>query len=137
VLRPLEHWIVGRGGNPQNAEWWLLGGVIVGGILLLSAAGWIADRAAEVSSVSRRRNPLEVVRLLVFYAGQLVSLAIFVRVIGSWVGVGRYNTWMRPAYILTDWIIEPLRKYIPPIGMIDVTPIIAFLIIRMAMFVIF
>lgn len=136
VFKPLERWIVGRGGNPQNAEWWLLGGVIVGGILILSLAGWLSERAVEVSSVSRR-GPFAAVNLLVFYAGQLVSLAIFVRVIGSWFGIGRYNPWMKWAYILTDWIIEPLRKVIRPIGMIDITPIVAFLIIRIAMSIIF
>lgn len=136
VLKPLERWVVQRGGNPQNAEAWLMGIVIVGGILVLSAAGWLVDRTGELASASRQQ-PLAPVRLIVFYAAQLVSLAIFIRVIGSWLGVGRYNKWMRPAYILTDWIIEPLRKVVPPIGMIDITPIVAFLLIRLAMALIF
>ncbi len=132
ILKPVESWIFRKGGNPQNAEWWLLGGALVGGIVVLSAANYLAARAFEVGGATRQ-GPFASVRLLVFYAGQLVSMAIFARVIGTWFGVGRYNKWMRPAYVLTDWIIEPLRKVIPPIGMIDITPIVAFFLIRIGM----
>jgi uncharacterized protein YggT (Ycf19 family) len=66
----------------------------------------------------------------VYHATQLILLALIVRVIGSWLGVGRHNRWMRPAYILTDWLVEPpLRRIIPPFRMIDVTPIIAWFLL--------
>ena len=132
VLKPVESWVLRRGGNPQNAEWWLLGGALAGGIVLLSAANYMTARAFEVGSATRQ-GPFAAVRLLIYYAGQILSIAIFARVIGSWFGVGRYNKWMRPAYVLTDWIIEPLRKVIPPIGMIDITPLVAFFLIRIGM----
>jgi YggT family protein len=136
VFRPIEQWLLQRGGNPQNAEWWLLGGAVVGGIVVLSLAGWLTARVSEVSRASRQ-SPFAPIRVLVFWTGNIVSAAIMARVIGSWVGVGRYNRWMRPAYVLTDWIIEPLRKVIRPIGMIDITPIVAFFIIRIGMSLVF
>ena len=110
--------------------------IMVGGIAVLSLASWFYQRAAEVSFVGRQ-GPFASIRLVVFYAGQLVSAAIFVRVIGSWFGIGRYNKWMRPAYFLTDWIIEPLRRFVPTIGMFDITPIVAFLLLRIGMALIF
>ncbi len=136
VLNPVEQWLVRRGGSPQNAEWWLLGGTVVGGILILSFAGWLADRFSEVARAGRQ-SPMAPIRVIVYWAANLVSVAIMVRVIGSWVGLDRYNRWMRPAYVLTDWIIEPLRKVIRPIGMIDITPIVAFFIIRIGISLIF
>jgi len=131
ILRPVERWLVRSGGNPQNAGWWILGVALAGGIVVVSLAGWLAGQLAlaSVAATSGRG----VLRLLVYYAGQLVMLAIIIRVIGSWVGVGRYHPWMRPAYFLTDWLIEPLRKIVPAFGMLDITPIIAWFAIQIVL----
>jgi len=45
--------------------------------------------------------------------------------IAAWFGMHRYSKWIRPAYILTDWLVEPLRRIIPPVGGWDLTPIVA------------
>lgn len=129
-LRPVEHWIHRRGGNPQNAEWWLLGGTLAGGIVFLSLADWMATQL-RVVALAGDRGAQGVVRVLVYYAGQAVIISLVVRVIGSWFGVGRYNRWMKLFYLLTDWIVEPLRKIIPPIGMIDITPIVAWFALQL------
>jgi YggT family protein len=129
ILRPIERWQLRRGGNPQNAPWWLLGIALAGGILTITLAEWLVVLAARIGgAVSGGMQ--STLRLAVYYAGQLVILALLVRVIGSWFGVGRYHRWMRPAYRLTDWIVEPLRRLIPPIGVIDITPIVAWLLIQ-------
>jgi YggT family protein len=36
---------------------------------------------------------------------------------------------MRVVHWLTDWLIEPLRRVVPPIGMFDVTPLVAYFIL--------
>lgn len=132
VLRPLEDSIQRRGGNPQTAEWWLLGGTIVGGILLISIAGWLVNQFRVISSAGRM-GPGALVRVAIYYAGQIVSLALVVRVIGSWFGAGRHHRFMRPMFFLTDWIVEPLRRVIPPIGMIDISPLVAWFLIQLLM----
>jgi YggT family protein len=53
--------------------------------------------------------------------------ALIVRVIAAWFGMFRYSRWIRPAYILTDWIVEPIRHVVPPLGAFDVSPIVAWL----------
>ena len=123
VLQPVERRLVKSGGNPQNAGWWVFGVAVVGGIVVVSAAQWVAGQVALMSYAAS--SPRGFLRLVVFYAGQLVLFAIIVRVIGLWLGAGRYNRWMRPAYVLTDWLILPLQKIIPPIGMLDITPLVA------------
>ncbi|HWP38873.1 MAG TPA: YggT family protein [Gemmatimonadales bacterium] len=132
IIRPIERWIVGRGGNPQAAPWWLVGFAVVGGILVISVTEWIAFQATRVAAASRG-GPREVVKLLVYYAGWLVMVAILIRVIGSWFGAFRYSRWMRPVYVLTDWIIEPLRRIVPRFGMIDITPIVAWFLIQIVL----
>lgn len=127
VLSPLERWLLGRGGNPQNAEWWLLGISVGGGILIITVSDWIGR---ELGAVDRaiRSGPRAVVRTLVLYAGLAVLGSLFIRVFGSWFGVGRYNRLMGPVYFLTDWIVKPFSKVISPVGMIDVTPFVAGLV---------
>jgi YggT family protein len=74
-------------------------------------------------------GPRGITRLVVYYATQLILFALLARVIGSWFGVGRYNRWMRPMYVLTDWIVEPLRRIIPPLGIVDITPLVAWFLL--------
>jgi len=128
IVEPVERWLVRNGGNPQNAGWWIFGIALLGGILLLSAAGWLAGQLSLVWAMGGSGSGA--LKLLVYYAGQLVLLALIVRVIASWFGTFQYSRWMRPAYLLTDWAIQPLRKVVPPIGMIDITPLIAWFAIR-------
>jgi YggT family protein len=132
IIDPIERWQLRRGGNPQNAPWWLLGGVLVGGIVLVSGSQWLITQIAR-AAYATEAGPRGVLRLVVYYAGQLVIIALIVRVIGSWIGVFRYNRWMRWAYFLTDWIVEPLRRVIPPLGMIDITPLVAWFLLEIVL----
>jgi YggT family protein len=127
VLAPIEQRTLRHGGNPQHAGWWLVGIGLVGGIVGVSLTEWLVVQAAQLSSL---RTPAGAFRAAVYYAGNLILLALVVRVIGSWFGVGRYTRWMRPVYVLTDWAVEPLRKIVPPFGSLDITPIIAWILIR-------
>ena len=58
-----------------------------------------------------------------------LNLAILIRVVLSWVNVNPYNPLVSFVYQITDPIIEPLRRIIPPLGMIDITPIIAMILL--------
>ena len=55
--------------------------------------------------------------------------AILIRVIASWFGIGPYRRWMRPLVALTSWIIEPIRRILPPFGPFDFSPMIAWLVL--------
>jgi YggT family protein len=128
VLQPLERRIIRAGGNPQNAPLWLLGIVIGGGLLLLSLTGWLIGTAASVTMIAQG-GPRIWVRVLVGALFTLLMMAILIRVIGSWFGVGPYNRWMRPVYALTNWVIDPIRRILPPFGMIDFSPMVAWLVL--------
>jgi YggT family protein len=129
ILQPIERWLIARGTNPQNAGWWLLGISVVGGIIAVTLTEWVIVQMVRLASAGEA-GPRGVFRLIVYYAAQLVTIALIVRVVGSWFGKGRLNKWMKPAYRLTDWIVEPLRRIVPPLGMFDITPIVAYLLIQ-------
>lgn len=119
---------MGAGGSPQDAPLWLLGIVIAGGLLLLSLLSWVVGMSGNLAAMAYS-GPRGWLRFLVSAGFSLVMLAIFIRVIASWFGIGPYRPWMRPLVLLTDWIIEPVRRVLPPMGMIDFSPMVAWLIL--------
>lgn len=130
VVRPMEHRLVARGGNPQQAPYWVLGIAVVGGLVLISLLQWLIGYGSAVGYAARG-GPRGMMVFLVAAACDLLTLALFIRVIGSWFGIGRWTPWMRPFHVVTDWLIRPLQRIIPPIGMIDFTPIVAYLLIAL------
>jgi len=128
VLLPLERRVVRAGGSPQDAPFWLLGIVIALGLLLLSFTHWLIGAAAGLSSLTHT-GVRGWIRFLVGLSFTAVMLAIFLRVIASWFGVSPYRPWMRPIALLSDWIIEPIRRVLPPLGMFDMSPMVAWLVL--------
>jgi YggT family protein len=132
IINPVERWLLRRGGNPQHAPWWLVGIVVVAGILLITVSDWLLVQLAR-ASFAAHGGVRGWIKLALYYAGQLVLIALLVRVFASWFGAGRYNRWIRPAYVLTDWVVEPLRRIIPPLGVFDLSPLVAWFAIRIVM----
>jgi YggT family protein len=135
ILRPIERWLVTRGRNPQDAPWWLLGIAVVGGILALTIVQWLWATVADLIAAGQS-GPRSTIRLVIYLAFQLVLFALIARVVGSWFGAGRFHRWLRPAYLLTDWIVEPLRRFIPAVGILDITPLAAWLLLQILLSII-
>jgi YggT family protein len=55
----------------------------------------------------------------------VLAFAIFARAILSWFPVDRSGPLVQALNAITDPVLEPLRRVIPPIGMIDITPMVA------------
>jgi len=124
IVRPVERRLVRWGGNPVNAGWWLVIIVAAAGVVFISLMGWAVDAfPAAASQVAG--GPADTLRLIVEIAYKIVFYAIIVRVVASWLGYFQYTKWLRPVYAITDWIILPMRRVIPPIGMIDLSPFAA------------
>lgn len=128
LLHPLEHRLLRSGGNPQSAPWWLLGAALVGGIVVVSLVEWLLRQLRRISFVAQS-GPRGIAALLVSWGFGLLIAALVVRVIGSWLGAGRFTPWMRPFWWLTEWMLAPLRRVVPPFGPFDVTPIVAWLLL--------
>jgi YggT family protein len=62
---------------------------------------------------------------------QVLSLAIAARAILSWVAPNPYDQPMRFLNEITEPILAPLRRIVPRIGMIDITPMIAIVILQL------
>jgi YggT family protein len=128
ILLPLERRVIRAGGNPQNAPLWLLGLVIGCGLLLLSLTQWLIGTAAGFVLLAHG-GPRVWLRVLASAAFTILMAAILIRVIGSWLGIGEYRKWMRPVYALTNWLIDPIRRILPPVGIFDFSPMVAWLVL--------
>jgi len=130
VIQPVERRLLRMGGNPVHAGVWLAVIVAIAGILLLSLAQWAIGTGVLVSDAFRG-GPRSIARLAVIAVYNLLVFAIFVRVIASWFGAFAYNRWVRWAYVLTDWIVAPIRRVLPTFGPLDVSPLVAWLVLWM------
>lgn len=61
---------------------------------------------------------------------QIVSLSIFIRAIISWFPIGGEHPFVVVLMQITDPILIPLRRVIPTIGMVDLTPMIAIILLN-------
>lgn len=59
---------------------------------------------------------------------QLVTLLIFVRAVISWFSPDPYNPLVRFLYQSTEPILQPIRRYLPPMAL-DFSPVIALLLV--------
>ena len=60
----------------------------------------------------------------------LLSLAILARVLLSWVRVSPYHPAVDFVYRITEPILAPLRGVLPPVGMVDISPVVAIILLQ-------
>lgn len=59
------------------------------------------------------------------------SFILLARVLTSWFQVDPYNPVIRILYQLTEPLLAPIRRLLPQTGMMDFSPIVAFVVIRL------
>ena len=60
---------------------------------------------------------------------QLYSLILLLRVLVSWLRLDPYHPAVRLLYSLTEPLLEPIRSVLPPTGMVDFSPMVAFILL--------
>jgi YggT family protein len=118
VLRPLRRLIPGWGGVDVAA--------LVLMLVLQMLSVWLVFLLA-----GRGVDPLA---LLIVSVAQLVDLtfnvfifAILIQAVLSWITPGTYNPVTSVLFSLTEPVLRPLRRVVPPISGFDLTPLVALL----------
>jgi YggT family protein len=62
----------------------------------------------------------------------LLIIALFIRIILSWFSISEDNFLIKVLNDITNPILLPFQKIIPPVGMIDFSPIAAFIALEVA-----
>lgn len=86
-----------------------------------------------------RGAPLSLPAVFVWSLAELLRLAlnvylvsIFIQVILSWVNPGSYNPVISLLYSLNEPLLRPCRQLLPPLGGLDLSPLIALIAIQLA-----
>ena len=76
----------------------------------------------------RDGRPIAFVGSLIFGALAVYSLLIFMRIVVSW-GASPHNRLLHFLIRVTEPVLGPFRRIIPPLGMFDISPIIVLLLL--------
>jgi len=63
---------------------------------------------------------------------ELYSFVLLARVLIGWFQVDPYNPIVQLLYRLTEPLLAPIRRLMPQTGMLDFSPIVGFIVIRLA-----
>lgn len=127
-IAPIERRVVRAGGTPASAPLWALAAVVVGGILLLTVMDIIRLEVVK-SIIASQEGSAGVFHLLVNWTFTILKAAIIVRVISSWLPISPYSAWVHWSYRLSEPLLQPLRRVVPLLGGLDLTPIVAYLLL--------
>lgn len=98
-------------------------------------------QAAELALILSLRGVLpQPLGLAVLSAAELLNLAIwiliitlFVRIIISWVSPGGYNPIIALLVSMTDPLMRPARRILPPISGLDLSPLVVFVVLQLGL----
>jgi YggT family protein len=132
VLAPVRAVLRGFRLDPKVAPFIAVILTIVAGYLVILVVSSVLNTIAGIMlavSIRQIGAPVAIIGYLLFGFLSLYTLAIFIRIIFSWVGMSYANRLMRFFVLTTEPLMGPLRRTIPPVGMFDISPIVAFLIL--------
>lgn len=72
---------------------------------------------------------MSLIATLLIYALYAFMIVLFVRVAFSWLNPYPNNAVSRFAYRLTDPVLEPVRRYVPPVSGLDLSPLVVWLVV--------
>jgi YggT family protein len=61
-----------------------------------------------------------------------INILLLIRALMSWINPDPYNPIVRFIYQITEPILAPFRRFVPPVGMLDVSFIVAILVLYLA-----
>lgn len=62
---------------------------------------------------------------------EALTIAIFLRAILSWISPGQTNMLTRILHQITEPLLSPLRRIIPRVSMLDLSPLVAIVLLQL------
>ena len=117
------------GMDPKFAPLAVILVVILLGYYLLSLVRTIASTVSGVWMSVQSGSGFAVVGFILYGLLSIYLLLIIIRIVFSWGRVSYRNRLMKFLVDVTEPLLGPLRRMIPPLGWIDISPIVAILIV--------
>lgn len=125
IFLPTERRVVRLGGQPAQAPWWTVGAIAIGGLIVLALLEFLRQQLMMLMA-SSYSGPTRMAQLILNWVLMLLKVALMARVIASWVGGSPYSRWWGWSFKLTEWFLAPLRRVLPTLGPIDLSPLVAY-----------
>lgn len=129
IVAPVRRSLVGFGVDAKYAPLVMILLTILLGWFVLQLLFGLASTLSGVIFSIQRTAPIAMLGYLLYGLLGLYSMLIFIRIVFSWGMVSYRNRVMRFLINTTEPLLGPLRRMIPPLGMMDISPIFAFIII--------
>ena len=133
LVNPVRRALVGFGVAPNVAPLVVILLAILLGYFAIELASTVLSTVAGIIYSIERQSFIAAIGFILYGLLAFYSLLIFIRIIFSWGMVSYANPIMRFLVNATDPLLVPLRRIIPPLGMIDISPIVAFFILWLFM----
>jgi YggT family protein len=129
LVAPVERRILRAGGTPASAPIWALVGAVLAGIVLVAGLDFLVSSLAGLIFAATA-GPMGLLSVIIRLVFNILELAIIIVVLISWLPISPFSPWVRWAFTITAPILRPLREIVPSIGMFDITPIVAYFLLR-------
>jgi YggT family protein len=117
------------GMDPKFAPLAVILVVILLGFYFISLVRTIAEMVAGVWMSAQSGKGFAVLGYILYGLLSIYLLLIVIRIVFSWGRVSYQNRLMKFLVDVTEPLLGPLRRMIPPLGWIDISPIVAILIV--------
>jgi len=126
---PVRRALVGFGVDPKYSPLVVILIVILLGYFVLQLASTIAGTLSGLLVSVQQGAMVSALGFILYGLISIYILLIFIRIIFSWGMISYSNRIMRFLVNTTEPLLGPLRRMIPPLGAMDISPIVAFLIL--------
>lgn len=129
LVNPVRRSLIQFGFGPNITPLVVILITILLGWFVLQLAGSILSTVAGVIGGVQHARVIAVVGYLLYGFLDVYMLLIVIRIIFSWGNVSYTNRVMRFLVSATDPLLVPLRRVIPPLGVFDISPLVALLML--------
>lgn len=131
VVMPVRGGLRGFGIDPKFAPLVVILLVILLGYFLLQLVGTIVATVDGVLISAQRGAMISVLGFILYGLLSIYILLIIIRIVFSWGMLSYTNRLMRFLVDVTEPLLGPLRRMIPPLGWLDISPLVAILILML------
>lgn len=126
---PVRGGLRGFGADPKFAPLVVILIAIVLGYFILQLVGTIGGTLLGVLQSVQGGAVITALGFILYGLLSIYTLLIIIRIVFSWAMIGYNNRLMRFLVDVTEPLLGPLRRMIPPLGWLDISPIVAFFIL--------
>jgi YggT family protein len=134
-LAGVERRVLRAGGRPTATPLWALMAYVIAAMLVLAGMEMISSLLRQ-AVMATTVGGAGLLLLAVRWTFGFLTFALLVRVVASWVPSLGASRWVRWSYGATEWMLRPLRGLIPSLGVIDITPIVAYFALQLLQYLV-